>query len=107
VRETQTPQTVSGDFGEVPGLADDFDVVRRGVVGVVRLRSGAVDPDELVAIRERERLEQQKIRQAEHRRVQADAEREGDECDRGEPRRSDELPEGVAKIVHGGGRSSE
>src|SRR5690606_4978529 len=46
-------------------------------------------------------LEDQQIHQAEHRRVQADAQRERDQRDAGEAGRFEQLPEGEADVVHG------
>jgi hypothetical protein len=58
------------------------------------LRSGAVDPIQLFGLGIGERLEQDRIENAEHSCVRADAETKRDNREESETGRPDQLPEG-------------
>jgi hypothetical protein len=58
------------------------------------LRGRAIDAVQLLAVRIRERLEQDGVEDTEHRGVRANAETEGDDRQDGESGGADQLPEG-------------
>ena len=95
--------------GEVPGQCVEARVLfapRFERVGAGRARrhpAGALvlDPYQATRIPERQRPQQHRIDDAEHCRAGADAEREREQGDSGEPRRLDELSERELEIGHG------
>src|SRR5205085_9083543 len=99
---------------EIKRLAPrDRDVLEHGVVAfpinISRIRDGNLrlvriwfgENDNAIAVRIRERLEQDRVNHTEDRGVRADPEREGEDCDEGKAGRFPELAEREAEIVHG------
>src|SRR5256714_8205865 len=73
--------------------------IRHRDLRLIRVRLG--QDDNAVAVRIRERLEQDRIDDTEDRRVRPDAERQGKNCDEREARSFPELAERETQIVHG------
>jgi len=67
--------------------------VTRCLVGL-----GAVDADQSIGLAHRERLEQHRVDDAEHRRVQADADRQGGKCGECERAMGDQLAQRIAGV---------
>ena len=72
---------VAGDAAEAGFLLIEGEVVGRGEAAVLVLRRGAVEPHQVVGVRKWQRTQEQRVHEAEHRGVQADAERQREDRD--------------------------
>ena len=80
---------------EVFGRRQRLDVVRFGR----ELRKGDADRHQPIRLRIRKRLEHETVEHAVDETVAADGEPEREDCDRREPRTTNELPERVAQVL--------
>ncbi len=98
-RERDVRLHVSGDAAEAVLVVREREVVGGRKRAVVILRRRAVQLDETFGVREGQRPQQQGVEKAEHRRVEADAEREGEDGDERKERLARQRPDNVAQIL--------
>jgi hypothetical protein len=73
----------------------------RGAIGHRGAAVAVLDPNQALGLLERQRLQQHRVDESEHRRAGADAERERGHGDHGEAGRLQQLADGVTEGVHG------
>lgn len=99
--ELGTFGTIDCESTEEIGTGTPIDKIRIRHAHVVGLTRAFGHMDESVRLRIRQRPQARVIDQAENRGVSADAQREREDNEGGEPRRFAEQPQSQAEIIHG------